>query len=99
MVIQLENIKKSFYGVEVLKSINLEFKTGEVHIICGENGAGKSTLIKIITGLYKTSGGVLRIDGKPVKFSSIKESEKAGVAVVYQELNLCRLFRLRRIYF
>lgn len=87
--IKLENISKSFYGVEVLKDINLVFKTGEVHILCGENGAGKSTLIKIIAGLYKPSKGFLHIAGQKVVFNSTSESEKAGVAVVYQELSLC----------
>lgn len=87
--IQLENISKSFYGVEVLKDINLVFKTGEVHILCGENGAGKSTMIKIIAGLYKPTKGVLRIAGQKVEFASTTESEKAGVAIVYQELSLC----------
>jgi ABC-type sugar transport system ATPase subunit len=88
-VIQLENISKSFYGVEVLKNINLSFKTGEVHIVCGENGAGKSTLIKIIAGLYNPSKGKIYIDGKETVFVSTKESEKAGIAIVYQELSLC----------
>jgi len=88
-VIQLEGIGKSFYGVEVLKDINLSFKTGEVHIVCGENGAGKSTLIKIIAGLYKPSKGRLLVDGTEKEFTSTKVSEKAGIAIVYQELSLC----------
>lgn len=88
-VIQLKGISKSFYGVEVLKDIDLEFKTGEVHSVCGENGAGKSTLMKIIAGLYTPSKGTLRIDGRAVTFTSTNDSEKAGIAIVYQELSLC----------
>jgi ABC-type sugar transport system ATPase subunit len=88
-VIRLEGIGKSFYGVEVLRDINLEFRTGEVHIVCGENGAGKSTLIKIIAGLYKPTKGKIIINGVPTVFASTKESEKTGVAIVYQELSLC----------
>lgn len=87
--IQLENISKSFYGVEVLRNISLDFKAGEVHVICGENGAGKSTLIKIIAGFLQPSSGIMRVKGKAVKFSSPKEAEKAHISVVPQEICLC----------
>jgi ribose transport system ATP-binding protein len=89
MSIELKNINKSFYSAEVLKDINLAFKPGEIHVLCGENGAGKSTLIKIIAGLYKPTSGEIYIEGKAVEFASTKESEKAGIAIVYQELSLC----------
>lgn len=88
-LIRLNGISKSFYGVEVLKDIDLEFKTGEVHVVCGENGAGKSTLMKIIAGLYKPSRGTMSIDGQAAVFASTNDSEKAGIAIVYQELSLC----------
>ncbi len=87
--IRLEGIGKSFYGVEVLRNIDLTFKTGEVHIVCGENGAGKSTLMKIIAGLYKPTVGDIYVDDELVKFNSTKDSEAIGISIVYQELSLC----------
>lgn len=54
----------------------------------GENGAGKSTLIKIISGIYQKDGGTLSIDGIPVDIHSAADSQKLGIAVIYQEFAL-----------
>ena len=53
----------------------------------GENGAGKSTLMKIINGLYQRDAGTVLLDGKEVVFSGPVESQAAGIAMIYQELN------------
>ena len=69
-------------------SFNLQ--RGEVHALVGENGAGKSTLIKILGGVYPHSdyGGEIFIDDEQQHFSSVRDAEKAGIAVIYQELSL-----------
>jgi ABC-type sugar transport system ATPase subunit len=85
-VLQLREIVKEFPGVRALDGVNFDVRRGEVHALCGENGAGKSTLMKIISGLYPAGSytGDLLVDGKRRQFASIKDSQAAGVAIVYQ---------------
>ncbi len=54
----------------------------------GENGAGKSTLLKILSGAYQPTKGYVSIEGKQVEFKTTKAALNAGIAVIYQELNL-----------
>lgn len=91
-VLELRNIVKEFPGVRALDGVNFDVRPGEVHALCGENGAGKSTLMKIISGLYPygTYQGEVVVDGDIKKFSTIKESQAAGVAIVFQELSLVK---------
>lgn len=88
VILRMKNIAKSFSGVQALKNANLELKAGEVVALVGENGAGKSTLMKILTGIYKKDGGTIEYMGQEVEYSGPKESEKAGIAIVHQELNM-----------
>jgi len=86
-VLEMRNICKSFYGVEVLKNIPLELASGEVLALLGENGAGKSTLIKILNGDYQMDSGEILIDGQKVNFTKPSDSEKHGIKMIYQELH------------
>ncbi len=52
ILVEMNNIHKSFPGVKALEGVDLTIKKGEVHGLVGENGAGKSTLIKILMGVY-----------------------------------------------
>lgn len=88
VILKLENIVKVFPGIKALDNVNLEIRKGEVHALCGENGAGKSTLMKIITGAYSYTSGKMYFEGKEVKFTSTKQSEKLGISMIYQEFNL-----------
>ena len=57
-------------------------------MLVGENGAGKSTLMKVIAGVEQLTAGQMLLDGKPVRFASTAEAAKAGIGIVFQELNL-----------
>lgn len=81
-------ISKSFPGVKALNEVNLTFYPSKVNAILGENGAGKSTLLKILTGVYTDYEGEIKINGENVKFKSIKDAQKVGIAIIHQELNL-----------
>jgi D-xylose transport system ATP-binding protein len=88
--LEMTGITKEFPGVKALNNVNLNVKKGEVHALCGENGAGKSTLMKVLGGFYASGEytGNIMMDGKELTLSGIKDGEKAGIAVIYQELAL-----------
>lgn len=75
-------------GVRALADVSVAFTTGEIHALIGENGAGKSTLLKIMSGIQLPSAGSTSIDGNAVHLTSVKAAERAGIAMVHQELNL-----------
>jgi ribose transport system ATP-binding protein len=88
MILQVQNITKSFPGVKALDQVSLDIYSGQVNAIVGENGAGKSTLMNIISGVYNEYDGTIFIDGKTEKFSTPKEAQEKGIAIIHQELNL-----------
>jgi ribose transport system ATP-binding protein len=87
--VQLVEITKRFPGVDALKSFSLTLNAGEVVGLVGENGAGKTTLIKILSGAFAPSSGYFSINGRQVAFDTPRDSEKAGIRTIFQELNLC----------
>ena len=88
MLLETRSLSKSFGIIAALREVSFSLRAGEVHGLMGENGAGKSTLIKLLTGLHQPSAGEIRLDGKPVLFDSPRAAQAAGVAAVYQEINL-----------
>ncbi|MFI6786094.1 sugar ABC transporter ATP-binding protein [Nonomuraea sp. NPDC050383] len=87
-VLEMTGIVKSFLGVRVLDGVDLEASAGEVHAVVGENGAGKSTLMKILAGVHAPDEGRMKIDGRGVAFGHPIEAQRAGVAIIHQELTL-----------
>jgi len=86
----MRHITKTFPGVKALNDVNFQVAEGEIPCLVGENGAGKSTLMKVLSGVYphnQYTGDIL-IHGRVQKYSGIADSEKAGIAIIYQELAL-----------
>jgi rhamnose transport system ATP-binding protein len=87
-VFRLRGVTKRFGGVIAVENVDFDLRPGEVHALVGENGAGKSTLMKIVHGLYPPDEGTLEVGGEAVEFSSPRDAEEAGIAMIPQELDL-----------
>ena len=90
LILQMQDITKTFGPVKALTNVNLNIKKGEIHGICGENGAGKSTLMNVLSGVYPYGSytGNILYDGKECQFKTISDSEELGIVVIQQELAL-----------
>jgi ABC-type sugar transport system ATPase subunit len=92
MLLEMRGITKTFPGVRALDGVTFDLRRGEIHALVGENGAGKSTLMKVLGGVYPhgSYGGEIRIEGAERRFAGVRDSESAGVAVIFQELSLVK---------
>ena len=87
-VLEMVGITKAFPGVQALSGVDLRVRKGEVHCLLGQNGAGKSTLIKVLAGVHRPDEGVIRIDGEERELRTPVAATSAGIATIYQELDL-----------
>lgn len=85
MLLALEEIQKSFGGVQALSGGNLSVAAGEAHLLLGENGAGKSTLMKIVAGMHQRDGGRMLWQGREVHLKTPADAAAIGIAMVHQE--------------
>ena len=88
IVLEATGISKSFPGVKALDDVSITLRSGRLTALLGENGAGKSTLMNIIAGVFPQDSGQVRLAGEVVDFSRAREAMEAGVAMIFQELNL-----------
>ncbi|MBO2450374.1 sugar ABC transporter ATP-binding protein [Actinomadura barringtoniae] len=87
-LLRMRGIVKQFPGVRALDGVDLDVRAGEVHCLLGQNGAGKSTLIKILAGAYRPDEGEIDFAGAPARFADPTAAMRAGIATIYQELDL-----------
>ncbi len=85
-ILELHGITKIFPGVKALNQVQFDLRPGEIHALMGENGAGKSTFIKVIMGVHQAEEGEMILDGKPVRFKTTRDAQKAGIAAIYQHV-------------
>ena len=86
-ILRVENVSKSFPGVNALCKVHLDIKKGEIHALIGENGAGKSTLMKVLTGVNKPDSGSIFLSEKEYNQFDIAEAKSLGISMVYQEIH------------
>jgi ribose transport system ATP-binding protein len=87
-LLEAQGVCKSFPGVHALTDVRIHVAAGETLALVGENGAGKSTLMKILAGVHPADQATIRLDGREVRFASVRDAERHGVALIHQELNL-----------
>lgn len=88
MLLQLNDIHKSFGTAEVLHGVSLDLYEGEALGLVGENGAGKSTLMSVLGGVFGFNSGEMKIKGHPYKPSTPNDATEAGIAFIRQEFSL-----------
>lgn len=88
IALRMQGITKSFPGVIALADVNLTVQFGRIHAIVGENGAGKSTLMKVLSGVYQPTSGVIEIAGVEATMRRPADAQRFGIRMVHQELNL-----------
>ena len=84
-LLRTETVSKSYDGVQALRQVSFDLRSGEIHALVGENGAGKSTLIKIITGAVTPDGGTIELDGQTVVNNSPHLAKSLGISAIYQQ--------------
>jgi ribose transport system ATP-binding protein len=87
-LLTVDAISKSFGPTQALNSVSLSVQSGEVLALIGENGAGKSTLLKVLSGAHRADSGKMSIENRSYRPRGPKDARAAGVAMIYQELNL-----------
>jgi ABC-type polar amino acid transport system ATPase subunit len=87
-IIQIKDVVKHFGSLEVLKSVSLDVKPGEVLVLCGPSGSGKSTLLRCVNGLETVDAGEIVVDGLSVVRSRVHRKLRASVGMVFQSFNL-----------
>ena len=87
-MIEIENVRKSFGSLEVLKGIDLTVDKGEVLTVIGGSGSGKSTLLTCINGLEPINGGRIVVDGIEVHAKSTHLNKlRQKIGIVFQQFN------------
>lgn len=90
VILEMQNITKTFPGVKALDNVNLSVREGEILALVGENGAGKSTLMRVLSGVYPygSYSGEILFEDQQCRFHNIIDSEKLGIVIIHQELAL-----------
>ncbi|MCQ2613705.1 MAG: ATP-binding cassette domain-containing protein [Treponemataceae bacterium] len=84
MILQIDDIKKSFFRKNVLKGVSLVFESGKTYALLGENGAGKTTLAEIIAGNLLRDSGEIFLDEKSLELESARDAQSKGIFLVEQ---------------
>lgn len=86
--LQLLGVSKQFGATRALRDVSLDLEAGKVHAFVGENGAGKSTCLGVLAGRVSADGGTVRVFGRDLNVGDPRESRKAGIVSIYQELTI-----------
>ena len=87
-MLEVNNLSISFGGLHAVDDFNLTIEKGELYGLIGPNGAGKTTVFNLLTGVYKPSEGIIRLDGVDITGKSTMDINKAGVARTFQNIRL-----------
>ena len=86
--LELIGVRKSFGPTEIIRGVDLQIKSGELHAIIGPNGAGKSTLYNLISGMYKVNDGSIILNGNDITNKEPYEINRMGLSRSFQVTNI-----------
>jgi len=87
-LVEMKNISISFFGAKALDDVTINFEKSQISGLVGENGAGKSSLIKILSGVYKETGGEIFLNGERIVIDNPRQAINMGIITVHQEINI-----------
>jgi ribose transport system ATP-binding protein len=87
-LVEMIGVSKSYGGVRACRDVDFAVRSGEVHALLGENGAGKSTLMRVLSGDVTDHRGTIMVAGRQVRFGAPVDAQRAGIAMIHQELDL-----------
>ena len=87
-LLEVTNLGISFGGLRAVDSLNLSIEKGQLYGLIGPNGAGKTTAFNLLTGVYKPTEGIIKLDGKNITGKSTIEINKSGIARTFQNIRL-----------
>lgn len=83
-ILRLADLKRAFFGVQVLRGVTFSVRQGSFTGLIGPNGAGKSTLFNVLSGLYPASGGAMEFDGRSMLKDRPDSLVRSGLARTFQ---------------
>ena len=87
-ILDVNTLSISFGGLRAVDNFNLQIEKGQLYGLIGPNGAGKTTVFNLLTGVYKPTEGIIRLDGEDITGKSTIEINKAGIARTFQNIRL-----------
>lgn len=87
-LLEVKNLGISFGGLKAVNGVDMEIHKGELYGLIGPNGAGKTTFFNLLTGVYKPSEGIVRLDGQDITGKKTIEINRAGIARTFQNIRL-----------
>lgn len=87
-MLEVNNLSIQFGGLRAVDGFHVSIEKGRLYGLIGPNGAGKTTIFNLLTGVYKPTEGVIRLDGEDITGKSTIEINKAGIARTFQNIRL-----------
>ena len=89
-ILEVKNLSIQFGGLHAVDNFNIQINQGELYGLIGPNGAGKTTVFNLLTGVYKPTEGIIKLDGVDITGKNPIEVNKAGVARTFQNIRLIK---------
>ena len=87
-LLEVKNLSISFGGLKAVDNFHINIEKGQLYGLIGPNGAGKTTVFNLLTGVYKPTEGIIKLDGQDITGKSTIEINKAGIARTFQNIRL-----------